>query len=103
MNYWMLDVDMDCEQAFDDGQGHRWFELKAFMVTSLMTAVAPGPGWEGDVAQTGNPPPPYASGNHMGMCGMVNVFVANFPGVPSGLDANAAIFCNAELLVSLAA
>jgi hypothetical protein len=28
MNYWMLDVDMDCEQAFDDGQGRQWFELK---------------------------------------------------------------------------
>ena len=39
MHYWMFDVDMDCEQAFDDGQGHKWFELKAFMVTQLMTAV----------------------------------------------------------------
>ena len=47
MHYWMLDVDMDCEQAFGDGQGRRWFELKAFMVTHLMTAVAPMPGWEG--------------------------------------------------------
>jgi len=38
MHYWMLDVDMDCEQATDDRQGRRWFELKAFMVTHLMTA-----------------------------------------------------------------
>ncbi len=58
MHYWMFDVDMDCEQAFDDGQGHRWFELKAFMVTQLMTAVAPTPGWERDVNQTSNPMPP---------------------------------------------
>ena len=36
-----LDVDMDCEQAFDDGQGHKWFEFKAFMITHLMTDVAP--------------------------------------------------------------
>jgi hypothetical protein len=91
-NYWMLDVDMDCEQAFDDGQGHKWFELKAFMVTSLMTAVAPSPGWEGDIAQTSNPAPPYASRNHLGLCGMVNVFVANFPNLPSGQDSNAARF-----------
>src|SRR4029077_8605496 len=37
MHYWMLDVDMDCEQAFDDGIGRKWFELKAF--------IAPAPGW----------------------------------------------------------
>lgn len=92
MNYWMLDVDMDCEQAADDGQGHRWFEMKAFMVTKLLTATSPTPGWEGDVAQTSSPAPPYTSKNHMGMCGMVNVFVANFPGVPSGNDPNAAQF-----------
>lgn len=49
MHYWMLDVDMDCEQAFDDGQGRKWFELKSFMVTMLMTAVAPNPGWGGDI------------------------------------------------------
>jgi PQQ-like domain len=92
MNYWMLDVDMDCEQAFDDGHGRRWFELKAFMVTKLMTAVAPAPGWEGDVTQTSTPAPPYSSPNHMGLCGMVNVFVANFPNRPAGHDANAALF-----------
>ena len=92
MHYWMLDVDMDCEQAFDDGQGRRWFELKAYMVTMLMTAVAPSPGWEGDVAQTGSPAPPYASRNHMGQCGMTNVFVANFPGLAAGHDPNAARF-----------
>jgi outer membrane protein assembly factor BamB len=92
MHYWMLDADMDCEQAFDDGQGRKWFELKGFMVTQLMTAVAPSPGWEGDIAQTSNPMPPYSSINHMGICGMVNVFVANFPNVPAGLDPNSAQF-----------
>jgi hypothetical protein len=92
MNYWMLDVDMDCEQAFDDGHGGRWFELKAFMVTRLMTGVAPTPGWEGDIAQVSDPMPPYQSRNHMGQCGKVNVFVANFPDRPADHLPNAAQF-----------
>jgi hypothetical protein len=92
MHYWMMDVDMDCEQASADAQGRRWFELKAFMVTQMMTAPAPMPGWEGDVAQTSSPAPPYASRNHMGICGMVNVFVANFPERPAAKDPNAAFF-----------
>ncbi len=83
-NYWMLDVDMDCEQAFDDGQGHKWFELKSF--------IAPLPGWEEDIAQVSDPKPPYTSVNHMGLCGMVNVFVANYPGLPAGMDPNSAKF-----------
>ncbi|MGD0097087.1 MAG: hypothetical protein ABSB60_11365 [Terracidiphilus sp.] len=83
-NYWMLDVDMDCEQTFDDGQGRKWFELKAFMT--------PAPGWEDDITQTSTPPPPYASPNHLAQCGMINVFVANFPGIPASLNANAAQF-----------
>ncbi|HZD50712.1 MAG TPA: hypothetical protein VE178_18350 [Silvibacterium sp.] len=83
-NYWMLDVDMDCEQAFDDGHGNKWFELKAL--------IAPRPGPEEDVSQTSNPPPPYQSPNHMGLCGMVNVFVANFDNLPAGLDPNSAQF-----------
>jgi hypothetical protein len=61
-------VDMDCEQAFDDGAG-RWFEL------GIRGADA---GWESDVAQTSTPMPPYSSINHVGLCGMVNVFVANY-------------------------
>ena len=84
LHYWMLDVDMDCEQAFDDGLGHRWFELKAF--------IAPSPGWEGNIAQNSTPAPPYPSINHMGLCGLVNVFVANFANRPGGLDPNAAQF-----------
>jgi hypothetical protein len=83
-HYWMLDVDMDCEQAFADGSGRRWFELKAF--------VAQTPGWESDIAQTSTPMPPYVSINHMGLCGMVNVFVANYPNLPAGLSANSARF-----------
>jgi hypothetical protein len=83
-HYWMLDVDMDCEQAFDDGQGHRWFEFKTF--------VAKTPGWEDNIAQNSTPPAPYSSTNHMGQCGMVNVFVANFPNLPNGLDPNSAQF-----------
>jgi hypothetical protein len=84
MHYWMLDVDMDCEQAFDDGAGRRWFEAKGF--------VAQTPGWEGDIAQTSTPMPPYSSINHMGICGMVNVFVANFPGLPGAMNPNSAQF-----------
>jgi hypothetical protein len=92
MHYWMLDVDMDCEQAFADSQGRRWFEMKAFMITPLMTQVAPSPGWEADVSQSSTPAPPYTSANHMGQCGMVNVFVANYPNLPAGLDPNSARF-----------
>jgi hypothetical protein len=83
-DYWMLDVDLDCEQAFPDAQGRRWFEAKAFMTPTV--------GWEGDIAQTSNPMPPYTSANHMGICGMVNVFVGNFANRPAGLDPNAAQF-----------
>jgi len=86
MHYWMLDVDMDCEQAFDDGHGRKWFELKAF--------VAPIPGWEKDITQTSNPMPPFPSINHVGLCGMINVFVANFPNLPAGLDPTSAKFLN---------
>jgi hypothetical protein len=66
--------------------------MKAFMITSLMTQVAPSPGWEADVTQSSNPAPPYTSGNHMGQCGMVNVFVANYGNLPAGLDPNSAQF-----------
>src|SRR5262249_23598750 len=83
-HYWMLDVDMDCEQAFDDGHGNKWFEMKA--------VVAPLPGWEGDITQTSTPARPYTSNNHMGICGRMNVFVANYPNLPSGLDPNSAQF-----------
>ena len=38
--------------------------------------------------------PPYKSANHMGMCGMVNVFVANYPNLPAGRDPNSAQFFN---------
>jgi len=86
MHYWMLDVDMDCEQAFDDGHGRKWFELKAF--------IAPIPGWEKDITQTSNPMPPFPSINHVGLCGMINVFVANFPNLPAGLDPTSAKFLN---------
>ena len=60
---WMLDVDMDCTQAFKGLDGTRWFEVKSF--------VSNGPGWEGDVAQAGTP---YPSANHFAKCGQVSVF-----------------------------
>jgi hypothetical protein len=57
-----------------------------------MTAVSPTPGWEADIAQTSNPMTPYSSINHVGMCGMINVFVANFPNLPAGLNPNSQFF-----------
>jgi alpha-amylase len=54
----MLDVEMDCSKAVNG-----WFELKSF--------ISNGPGWEGDVAQSGTP---YSSGNHFAQCGKMNVF-----------------------------
>lgn len=83
-NYWMLDVDMDCEQAFDDGHGIKWFEIQAL--------IAPRPGPEANVSQISNPMPPYQSPNHMGICGMINVFVGNFENLHAGLDPNSAKF-----------
>ena len=62
-HYWMLDVDMDCSRAFAGGDGTPWFEIKTF--------VSGGPGWEPAVAQSGTP---YATGNHFGKCGQINVF-----------------------------
>lgn len=60
---WMLDVDMDCTKAFEAADGTRWFEVKSF--------ISNGPGWEGDVAQSGAP---YASANHFARCGQVSFF-----------------------------
>jgi len=57
-HYWLLDVDMDCSRTVGG-----WFELKSF--------ISGGPGWEGDVAQTGTP---YSSKNHFAQCGKLNVF-----------------------------
>jgi hypothetical protein len=57
-HYWMLDVEMDCSATVDG-----WFELKSF--------ISNGPGWEGDVAQSGTP---YQSGNHFARCGSINKF-----------------------------
>lgn len=57
-HYWMLDVDMDCSATVNG-----WFELKSF--------ISNGPGWEGDVSQSGTP---YSSGNHFAQCGKLNVF-----------------------------
>jgi len=57
-----------------------------------MTAVAPSPGWEGNITQTSDPMPPYSSINHMAMCGMGNVFVANFSNLSPGLNPNSAQF-----------
>jgi alpha-amylase len=58
MHYWKLDVDMDCSRTIDG-----WFDLKAY--------VSNGPGWEGNVQQSGTP---YQSNNHFAQCGRLNVF-----------------------------
>jgi hypothetical protein len=63
-DYWMLDVDMDCETAANVG-GVAWFEVKSFM-TNVGAA-----GWEPDVSQADRP---YVSNNHFGKCGKINIF-----------------------------
>jgi len=66
-HYWMVDMEMDCEQT-EMG----WFELKAFLKG--------GEGWESDIIGDhdcgGNIGgiAPYMSTNHMARCGFVNVF-----------------------------
>jgi len=62
-HYWMLDVDMDCSRGVIDANGDSWFEVKTF--------ISNGPGWEGDVAQSGTP---YASRNHFAKCGQISTF-----------------------------
>ena len=61
------------------------------MVRAAGVDCAPS-GPEGAITQTSNPMPPYTSANHMGVCGMVNVFVGNFGNLPAGLDPNSAQF-----------
>lgn len=60
-HYWMLDVQMDCTQT-----ANGWFEFKTY--------ISNGPGWEGDIHQTGTP---YPSRNHFGRCGQLNVYQRN--------------------------
>ena len=57
---------MDCEQTTGDAQGRRWFELKAFMVTQMITAPAPYAGLGGRCRPNQLQAPPYTSRNHMG-------------------------------------
>jgi len=71
MHCWMVDVEMDCSQAYHSPDGTPWFEVKSF--------ISNGPGWESDARQGldtyyGYAKAPYASKNHVGRCGMVNVF-----------------------------
>jgi len=66
-NYWMLDMEMNCEQT-ENG----WFELKTFL--------RGGEGWESDIVGdhdcAGNIGgiAPYQTVNHMARCGFVNIF-----------------------------
>jgi aryl-alcohol dehydrogenase-like predicted oxidoreductase len=57
-HYWMLDVKMDCSKTVNG-----WFEFKTF--------ISNGPGWEGNIAQSGGP---YSSSNHFARCGKIGVF-----------------------------
>ncbi|RJE73570.1 alpha-amylase [Pseudoalteromonas sp. MSK9-3] len=57
-HYWMLDVQLDCEQAVNG-----WFEVKAF--------IKNGQGWENDITQA---QAPYPSNNHFARCGKINIF-----------------------------
>ncbi|XP_038066970.1 alpha-amylase-like [Patiria miniata] len=65
-HYWMVDVDMDCDQT--EGS---WFEVKAYLKN--------GAGWEGDIGQgscsgSSSGSKPYSSNNHFARCGYLNVF-----------------------------
>jgi hypothetical protein len=62
-NYWMLDVEMDCESAVNFG-GTFWFEVRSFMTNTPNN-------WEPDVNQADRP---YPSGNHFAKCGKINIF-----------------------------
>jgi hypothetical protein len=62
-DYWMLDVDMDCESALTI-DGTAWFELKSYL-TNVTNS------WEADVTQADRP---YVSGNHFGKCGKINIY-----------------------------
>jgi hypothetical protein len=64
-HYWMLDVEMNCDEAVEipEGSGIRWFELKSYLSN--------GPGWESNIDQPGAP---YHSINHFAQCGKLNVF-----------------------------
>lgn len=60
-HYWMLDVQMDCSNT-----ANGWFEVKSY--------ISNGPGWEGNISQSGTP---YSSSNHVAQCGRINVFERN--------------------------
>jgi hypothetical protein len=62
-DYWMLDVDMDCESAVSL-DGTFWFEVRSLMTNSPID-------WEPDVNQADRP---YVSGNHFAKCGKINIF-----------------------------
>jgi len=66
-DYWMVDMQMDCEQTHEG-----WFELKSYL--------RGGEGWEPDIIGdhdcSGNIGgiAPFDSKNHVARCGFVNVF-----------------------------
>lgn len=69
-HYWLVDVEMECNSAVNG-----WFEFKTF--------ISNGPGWEADIDQNqfmGFTAPSFgaSSKNHMGRCGMINVFRRGF-------------------------
>lgn len=66
-HYWLLDVEMNCDDTING-----WFEFKSY--------ISNGPGWETHISQSnfgGLDGPGYASGNHFGACGKINVFRRN--------------------------
>jgi hypothetical protein len=64
-NYWMLDVDMDCESAVTIGSD-AWFEFKSYLTNASASET-----WEPNIIQSDGP---YASTNHFGKCGRINIF-----------------------------
>ena len=71
-HYWMVDMDMDCDQT-EDG----WFELQGYM-----SLLSENDGYETEIAQMGcvgdvSGGAPYVSSYHMAQCGYINVFEFN--------------------------
>jgi len=69
-NYWVVDMEMDCEQT-ENG----WFEVRAVTRShddeeEFEEDIEGGEGCDGNIGGIA----PYASANHMARCGFVNVF-----------------------------
>ncbi|CAD5114283.1 DgyrCDS3426 [Dimorphilus gyrociliatus] len=70
-HYWFVDLEIDCSLT-----SNGWFDLKAY--------ITPDRNWESDINQYqkcasshGNFWKPHSMGNHVAVCGQMNVFILN--------------------------